>query len=112
MSDTKRDWTTEEGLTEILRRSKMSRFSDAAAHIKLAVLASKAVPQLVARIRELETKLHHPDLLDAMHELLNVDACMEERVEAAEKLAAVIGHQWPPYPNSCPVDCEKDHDHE
>lgn len=33
----------------------------------------------------------------AMHELLNVDAHMTERVEAAKGLAKVLGHKWPPY---------------
>lgn len=34
---------------------------------------------------------------EAMHELLNIDASMEDRVEVARKVAQAIGHRWPPY---------------
>lgn len=204
MSDTKRDWTTEEGLTELERlafQTKADHAPGSAYHQvqrglatettgqrtkrlidaddALSATAREAVLQLVERIREqdkrlfelretiddydaqcrdlkrerdvvetvdihgtwiwsdtdpnhiesmgaemvvtmtagqlrkmLAEQLKHPDLLDAMHELLCVDSCMEERVEAAEKLAKVIGHEWPPYPNACAEDCEKDHEHE
>lgn len=37
-------------------------------------------------------------LHDAMDVLLNVDADMHERSEAAALLAGAMGHQWPPYP--------------
>lgn len=37
-------------------------------------------------------------LHDAMDVLLNVDADMKERTEAAALLAGAMGHAWPPYP--------------
>ena len=48
----------------------------------------------------------------ALHSLCCTDESMEERVEAAEGIASVTGHQWPPYPNACAEDCEKDHEHQ
>ncbi len=37
------------------------------------------------------------DVEQAMHTLLHIDADWTERHEAAEKLAHLIGHPWPPY---------------
>ena len=36
----------------------------------------------------------------AMHALLHIDAHMNERVDAAKKIAEAIGHPWPPYPDA------------
>lgn len=36
-------------------------------------------------------------LEEAMHELLHVDASMNDRIEVAKKVATAIGHRWPPY---------------
>jgi len=34
---------------------------------------------------------------DAMHELLHVDAHMDDRVGVARRVALATGHRWPPY---------------
>ena len=65
-----------------------------------------AAPDILIRQLDREDRVVAVTVLhDAMDALLNVDAHMNERTEAAALLAGAMGHSWPPYP----VDEEGEH---
>jgi len=73
------------------------------------ILDGEQLEEAVANLRLMAAA---PTILDAaeeaMHALLEADSHVNDRIAAAKKIAEVIGHPWPPYPDA--TDPEGDDD--
>lgn len=57
---------------------------------------------------ELTRRVKHADVLALFGDVLNVDASMKERADAAETFCRKVGFPWPPWPNARDEDEDED----